>query len=146
MPLSALLLSTPPWLRWALVLGWMGLIFFMSAQTDSGEQSGALARLVLEAIRVEPTPEVMASANHMLRKGAHFTEYFILASLIGWALPWHGFKRAGGAFALATLYAASDEFHQAFVPGRGPAVGDVFIDGCGALLAALVILGLEKGR
>ena len=66
MPLFALLHSTPPWLRWALVLGWMGLIFFMSAQTDSGEQSGALTRLVLEAIRIEPTPEVMASANHML--------------------------------------------------------------------------------
>ena len=36
------------------------------------------------------------------------------------------------AWIMATLYSASDEFHQSFVPGRHPAVADVFIDALGA--------------
>ena len=39
------------------------------------------------------------------------------------------------AWALATLYSATDEFHQSFVPGRHPAVTDVVIDSIGAALA-----------
>ena len=36
------------------------------------------------------------------------------------------------AFVLACLYAASDEWHQKFTPGRSPSVRDVCIDGIGA--------------
>ena len=38
------------------------------------------------------------------------------------------------AWAIATLYSATDEFHQSFVPGRHPAITDVMIDACGAAL------------
>ena len=38
---------------------------------------------------------------------------------------------------LAILYAASDEFHQSFVPGRGPSVIDVGIDAIGAGLGLM---------
>ena len=37
------------------------------------------------------------------------------------------------------LYACSDEFHQAFVPGRGPAFRDVLVDTSGGLTALLII-------
>lgn len=48
-------------------------------------------------------------------------------------------KSGAGVFAwlLAILYAASDEFHQSFVPGRGSGILDVGIDGLGALLGIL---------
>ena len=39
------------------------------------------------------------------------------------------------AWTLATLYSATDEFHQSFVPGRHPAATDVMIDAFGAALA-----------
>ena len=39
------------------------------------------------------------------------------------------------AWVMATLYSATDEFHQSFVPGRHPAVNDVTIDAFGAALA-----------
>ena len=42
------------------------------------------------------------------------------------------------AWLLAALYAASDEWHQSFVPGHSPAVTDVVIDTCGALTGLLV--------
>jgi hypothetical protein len=36
------------------------------------------------------------------------------------------------AVMLASLYAATDEFHQSFTPGRSPSVEDVIIDTIGA--------------
>ena len=41
------------------------------------------------------------------------------------------------AVAAAGLYGATDEYHQSFVPGRGPAWLDVAIDTTGALLGAV---------
>ena len=46
------------------------------------------------------------------------------------------------AWGISTAYAATDEFHQIFVPGRAGMLTDVMIDSSGALagilLAALV--------
>jgi VanZ family protein len=39
--------------------------------------------------------------------------------------------------AAAIAYAASDEWHQSFVPGRTATAEDVAIDGIGVALAAL---------
>lgn len=53
---------------------------------------------------------------------------------------------------LVAGYAAFDEFHQSFVPGRTAAVGDVLIDTSGGIaaqvVASLVILlaGLRQRR
>jgi VanZ family protein len=45
-----------------------------------------------------------------------------------------GGKRPWLAWMMAVAYAASDEFHQSFVPGRGPSVWDVLLfDNLGAL-------------
>jgi VanZ family protein len=38
------------------------------------------------------------------------------------------------ALIFCILYATSDEIHQAFVPGRGPQVKDVFIDSAGSFI------------
>ena len=43
------------------------------------------------------------------------------------------------ALLAAAVYAASDEIHQAFVPGRGPAVTDVLLDSAGALCGILIV-------
>lgn len=80
--------------------------------------------------------------HHVIRKCAHFTEYFILSLLvlrgiragrsearIAWALS---------AIAMVAFYASLDEFHQAFVPGRTPAVTDVLLDTIGAICAQIV--------
>jgi VanZ family protein len=49
------------------------------------------------------------------------------------------------AFAVALLYGLSDEFHQAFVPGRHPDPLDIVTDIAGAA-AALLALRLLRGR
>jgi len=73
----------------------------------------------------------------------HVVEYFILSLLIlrgiragktgthlGWALA---------AIAMVGCYAALDEFHQSFVPGRTAAVSDVLIDTAGGVAAQVVV-------
>ncbi len=70
----------------------------------------------------------------ILRKGAHMTEYALLALLlfraIGQELP---------AFLLGLAYAASDEIHQHFVRGRHASPVDVAIDAAGLLLGLLAL-------
>ena len=77
----------------------------------------------------------------MVRKLAHFSEFALLALTLvihlhyarSWPSP---LALMGVAWALATLYAGTDELHQMFVDNRGPALLDVCIDGAGALFGA----------
>jgi VanZ family protein len=87
-----------------------------------------------------------AYAGRLMRKSAHFFAYLILGFLVSHALKNEAsaasaWKRRGISLASCILYAISDEFHQLFVPGRGPLVKDVFIDGSGAALGILLYVG-----
>jgi VanZ family protein len=68
----------------------------------------------------------------ILRKGAHMTEYAILAALLRRATGSYGW-----AFVLAVAYAASDEFHQTFVRGRHDSPIDAGIDAIGATIGLM---------
>jgi VanZ family protein len=47
---------------------------------------------------------------------------------------------------IASLYGASDELHQSFIPGRSPEIGDWVADTLGALIAVLLVAWLVKNR
>lgn len=79
---------------------------------------------------------------------AHFTEYLVFASLIAIAFtggrlkPW---QVALLALVIASAYAASDEFHQYFIPGRISDPMDWLTDTAGATLGViLTTLTLKK--
>ncbi len=99
--------------QWALVALWMGVIFAFSARPDySLPHYGAW--------------------DWVVKKGAHVTEYAILGWLIQRALDQ---RRAWWqSWLIAVAYAATDEFHQSFVPGRNARVTDAMIDGVGAAI------------
>jgi hypothetical protein len=77
-------------------------------------------------------------------KGWHATEFAVLYLLCLAALN----RAAGGsprrnatwAILIAVTFAATDEWHQTFVPGRGGTATDVLIDSLGVFAAALVSL------
>lgn len=130
-------------LAWLPSLLWMGLIFAMSAADGdtSAAHSGAVLERLLACLARMPVlcQAVSPDTLHLIiRKGAHMAEYAVLALLNLRALRISGAKRpAPAALLLACAYAASDEFHQGFVAGRGPSVYDVMIDTAGAALALL---------
>jgi VanZ family protein len=129
----------PLWLRWTLVFAWMGLIFFFSSQSNSGTESLSIVGRLLHLLGWLVAPQTLLFYDHIFRKSAHVTVYAILAGLLYAAVPHAGAKRAPTAWLATALYAASDEWHQSFVPGRGPSLSDVLLDSTAALVALLVI-------
>jgi VanZ family protein len=84
-----------------------------------------------------------------IRKGGHLAEYFILAALFWGTLTATHLRTRSAfllAFTLAVLYAATDEYHQTFVPNRTGHLIDVGTDACGAMLALLLLLILKIRR
>lgn len=82
----------------------------------------------------------------LVKKGGHMTGYGLLAGAYWYGL---GFDRKKGRLAwfLAVLYAATDEFHQIFTPGRHPSPVDVLLfDGGGAFLALATLNWVLKRR
>jgi VanZ family protein len=110
--------------RWLMIAGWMALIFFFSSQPQ---------------LPSAPDPW----ADLIFKKGAHFTVYAVLAVLFRRALP--PSRRIWAlSWMFTVLYAASDEWHQSFVPGRHPQPTDVLIDACGAATGLLIFWWLQR--
>jgi len=85
-------------------------------------------------------------ADRVLKKGGHMLGYGLLALSY-----WHGMRRQAHhkplAWALAVLYGATDELHQAFVPGRHPSAVDLLLfDSTGAALALWLGRRLPAGK
>jgi VanZ family protein len=111
----------PAAVRWGAVVLWMGLIYALSAQP---------------ALPSAPAPLL----DLIVKKLGHMIEYAILTVLLGEALP---SRSTPLAWALAVLYAMTDEYHQTFVPGRNGCLGDVLIDAVGASIA---LIGVQISR
>lgn len=79
--------------------------------------------------------------DFLVKKGGHALGYGLLALAYRRALAesgWRSERTYLYAWLLAGLYAAGDEFHQSFVPGRHPSGWDVLIDNLGAAVALLL--------
>jgi VanZ family protein len=81
--------------------------------------------------------------HHIIRKTAHFTEYFIFCMLIyrgvrgvgrGWRWTW-----GISALSVAAGYSILDEIHQAFVASRTASPYDSLLDSIGAFFAFAVL-------
>ncbi len=86
------------------------------------------------------------SPNEFESKAAHVALYAVLALLFSWAMSSSNgapaWLVAGLSFALAVLYGASDEVHQAFVVGRTASNVDLAFDGVGAFVGVMLALGV----
>lgn len=127
-------------ISWMAVLVWMTMIFYLSHQpvTISNGLSVGVTEVIVEKVEGLATNHEfnMASANHVIRKNAHFFIYLVLGLFVSNALRKSGVARSHGfglALLICVVYAISDEVHQYFIEGRGPQVKDVLIDSSGAL-------------
>lgn len=78
--------------------------------------------------------------NGIVRKGAHVTEYFLLAVAVSFPLYVYGVRGillmllAGG---ICVGYAFADEYHQSLVLGRSSSTRDVAIDSIGVFFGVI---------
>lgn len=106
---------------WLPPLVWMALIYYGSAQPTLPTLSDSL----LDA---------------MVKYGAHFIEYAVLA-LLWYRAIYTRFSHPmiqPLALIIVAVYALSDEFHQSFVPGRSATWQDLAVDVIGGASALLV--------
>lgn len=102
-----------------------------------------MAAIFYVSSKSEPLPEVTAVVWDKL---LHFIEYAGLAFLFcralrGEALRWPAAIVA--AILLTLVYAASDEWHQEYVPLREADTQDWFADAGGAAAGSLIFAGLK---
>jgi VanZ family protein len=126
---------------WLPVAVWAGTITLFSSRWFSGEHTSSVLLPILSALLPGVHPNDLLRIHAVIRKMAHFTEYLILGVLVMRAMRLQD-TALPRAMALTVvfggLFASSDEIHQAFVPTRTAAVGDVLID-VGGVVAGVVV-------
>ncbi len=139
---------------------WMIMIFSLSAvhSTESNKvtvkDAGVLSELFVPGYKeknIREQIDITAGVHHLLRKAAHAIEFAVLGFLFVvdiylWFAP--------GKIILVLmslipgcLYAASDEIHQYYVPGRSCELGDVIIDSVGVaagVICAMIVIFIVK--
>jgi VanZ family protein len=118
--------------HWLPALLWATIIFYFSAQSSA------------------PQISRQSGVQFAIQKLGHAIEYAILAVLVFRPLR-HAHQiplRHALLFAiiLSGTYAASDEWHQYFVPGRFAMLHDVAIDTVGATIAMIALYFYESRR
>ena len=130
--------------HWLPVLIWLGVIFLGSTDMLSAEHTSRFLVPFLRWIDPQISFATLNAIQLGIRKLGHLTEYAILAMLLWRALRsgtrWQ--MKMSILFLVAVLasaiFAASDEFHQSFVPSRTGSPNDVMIDICGALVGLVI--------
>lgn len=125
---------------------WVVFIFYMSSKP--AVQSSAASSKVVDAILswLNLNISFENTLTILVRKGAHFTEYFILSLLITTTYGLFNNKTYNYSFILliGVLIALGDEFLQGFILGRSSEVRDVLIDLSGVATFLLGFYNLNR--
>lgn len=137
-------------LKWLFVIAWMVLIFWFSSMPALvSDEKSHFVIYVFNLLGLNLNSVFGGLANFVVRKCAHFSEYFIFYLFL-YNLYKENFPKKKALFLSLLsvfLYACTDEFHQLFVPGREARVRDVLIDTSGGTLAMIIcyFINLKKG-
>src|SRR5690242_4331335 len=117
---------------WGPVVLWAGLIFWFSTGSFSASNTSSVIEPILTWIIPSISPDQLESVHFSIRKLGHLSEYFILALLLSRALAREFqnlsiLRRLAIALIFVCLYAASDEWHQSFIPERTATGADVML-------------------
>jgi len=140
---------------WLPPLLWMVVIFSASHDAASVHHSSRLFEPLMHWLFPRMAQARVEDFHHLFRKSGHVAEFAILGMLL-----WRGLRharpdpqrrwrwsQAGLVLMAVLLYAATDEFHQTFVPGRTGQVSDVFVDlSGGAVGLGMLWLGGKLGK
>lgn len=151
MATSAIQTPVPPSLRvrvlaWLPTLLWLSAIAFFSTDLFSARHTESILLRIIHLVYGNISYRHFNVIHVLVRKAAHFSVYGLLSlvSFYSWRTTLPGrrrweFKWTGLALALTLAAASLDEFHQGFVPSRGPSVHDVVLDMMGAMFVQILI-------
>ena len=123
------------------VIMWASVIFIMSLFNSeiSSMQSGRIVSFIADLFNIENIDLL----SLIVRKLAHFTEFFILGYLVCNMCKVYDTNILFG-FVFCILYAFCDEIHQLFISGRHFAIFDVVIDSLGVFFGNIFyMIGLR---
>ncbi len=130
------------------VILWMAVIFSFSAQDGSAslESSDGVMYALLESFDSLLGSLPVERLSFYVRKCAHFFAYFVLGVLTSCALSQSLCARRAvvSSLGVCVFYAATDELHQYFVPGRACRLFDVGVDSLGALCGILAVCAVRS--
>jgi VanZ family protein len=137
---------------WMPVILWMALIFIGSTDALSAEHTSRFLVPFLRWLDPQISWAALNAIQTLIRKLGHVTEYAILAALLWRAL--RGAARWSAKMSIlfaivwigCAIFAASDEFHQSFVPSRTSSFRDVMIDICGALIGLAICVAVATRK
>ena len=128
---------------WWPALVWSSLIYCASTDALSSSHTSRFIVPALHWLFPSMSLDAIDFVHHLIRKAAHFVEYFIFFLLVyrGVRAGRKGFHWSWAltAWAVAAIYSLSDEFHQTFIPSRGASVRDSLLDSVAAFVALLAI-------
>ncbi len=133
-------------------IAWMALIFIGSTDMLSAEHTSRFLVPFLRWLDPEITWATLTFFQTVIRKLGHVTEYAILAALLWRAvrggIAWKSklWILFATVWAACAIFAASDEFHQSFVPSRTSSFHDVTIDICGALVGLTICIAFATRK
>jgi VanZ family protein len=122
---------------------WMAVIWTLSSQAGSAQNTSRLFLLLLAWLAPWAGPDHVELGHLLVRKLGHLVEYAVLAIL--WFRALRGERRLAApasawmALLVSVAWAVLDELHQSTVPSRTASAADVVIDAVGAALALLTL-------
>ena len=140
-----------------LLVIWLIIIFIFSNDvgSSSSEKSDSVATFIVEVISnitghdytESDLANMIDTCIVVVRKGAHFLEYFILGILVINVIKDYkdlNIKICLISILLCMIYATSDEIHQLFVPERTGKITDVLIDTAGSSISIFTYYMIYK--
>lgn len=126
---------------------WMVVIFLFSNQdsTISKRQSGTIVDFI-ESLGSSLGEDVL---TFLTRKAAHILVYLVLGVLVYNLVRTYGLSRRRTmliSICVALGYAAFDEIHQLFIPGRSGELRDVLIDTTAASIGVVGYALIDRVR
>lgn len=126
-----------------LLIIWMITVYCFSNQQgeSSGNTSGKFIKTILKVFSKDISKEQIQKLQLPIRKLAHFTIYAIGGILAILLLNQYNIpliQKLIYSQLIISAYAALDEFHQSFIPGRTASIWDVLIDSCRSINSDIV--------
>ena len=131
--------------RYAPVILWIALIFYLSSSSGASANTSRFVRPLLEWLFPLASEDLLAIYHGYVRKCAHLFIYGGLTLLsyrafVGSSIGWIGRLPYVWALGLVAVVGALDELNQSFNALRTGTASDILIDLLGGLLAGVLII------